>query len=800
MDTDVGDLTVLFASDDEFLRCAESRPSGGFDGLEAPRTPTPENTLERLDDRQVDCVVVDEDAVDDLVGFVRRLRDDYPDLPIVVLVDRPSADDYLAIGGEAHTEVLWRRGGPTPLDELKARVATAVGAARNGPAGGRTDRSSARDAKIEALHGAATNLAACHTEAEVYEETVAAAERILEFDVCCTMIYDGEMLRPEAVSSGAPSDGARPMRPDEGEAGYVFTTGESKITHDTTTDDVSDPAKETYRSGLSVPIGDVGVFQAVATATGAFSESDLEAAELLLSHAETALDRIRFDEVLQRERDRFRALIEHSSDLVTVLDRDGTIKYQSPSLEHLLGYDPEEAVGDDVYEYIHPEDRDRVRERFERVIEDTHAGISVEYRVRHADGGWRVVESNGSDYLDDPAVEGFVVNSRDVTERKERLRILEELPAAAGDLRAAETMEEVAEITIATAGDVLELPITGMWLYDDAETVLRPAAYTPESEALFGDHPTFTPEGGSLSWEAFETGEARIYDDVPAEEEVHNPETAVRSEMIFPLGRYGVINVGTTERETFSDVDVYFAHILAATAESALERLDHERTLRRQQRELERQNERLDTFASLVSHDLRNPLSVAKGYAELLEEAESVDEVVEFGAEIGSALDRMETLVQDVLALARDGRTIGNTEPVDLSGVAESAWRSLETGDADLVTPADGTFLADEDRLMRLLENLVRNAIEHADADRVRIGTIQTDGEVSGFFVEDDGPGIPEADRERVFETEFTTATDGTGFGLSIVQQIADAHGWSVAVTEGSTGGARFEVTGVRTT
>lgn len=85
------------------------------------------------------------------------------------------------------------------------------------------------------------------------------------------------------------------------------------------------------------------------------------------------------------------------------------------------------------------------------------------------------------------------------------------------------------------------------------------------------------------------------------------------------------------------------------------------------------------------------------------------------------------------------------------------------------------------------------NAVELTTPDvTVSVGELP-----GGFYVADDGPGIPPAERERVFDTGYSTTDDGTGFGLSIVQRAVDAHGWEITVTEGTDGGARFEITGV---
>jgi len=153
---------------------------------------------------------------------------------------------------------------------------------------------------------------------------------------------------------------------------------------------------------------------------------------------------------------------------------------------------------------------------------------------------------------------------------------------------------------------------------------------------------------------------------------------------------------------------------------------------------------------------------------------------------------------------------VSETESVRLSVVVESCWETVETANATLAVEEDLWLRADESRFRQLVENLVRNAVEHGGDDvLITVGALggnrngsengsvtETSDEV-GFFVEDDGPGIPEANRDEVFDAGYSTSREGTGFGLRIVEQVATAHGWSVRVTEGRDGGARFEVTGV---
>jgi PAS domain S-box-containing protein len=327
---------------------------------------------------------------------------------------------------------------------------------------------------------------------------------------------------------------------------------------------------------------------------------------------------------------RYQALTENSTDLIFVLDPEGTITYASPSVGNLLGVSPDDIVGEDGFQFVHDEDREEIVGEFERVREDPDAMLRVEYRVADADGEWRYLEGVGRNLLDNQFVQGIVINARDITERKDR------------------------------------------------------------------------------------------------------------------------------------------------------------------ERELERTNEQLEQFASVVSHDLRNPINVARGHLDLVRETGSEQSI----EEVDVSLDRMETIIEDVLTLARQGQSIGETEIVSVVRIAEDAWSHVDTVEATLEITGDQSIEADPDRLLQLFENLFRNAIEHGRAD-VTV-TVGTSGE--GFYVADDGPGIPEDERDEVLDSGYTTAEDGTGFGLAIVSQIAQAHGWSVEVTESADGGAQFDIRGHKET
>jgi len=197
---------------------------------------------------------------------------------------------------------------------------------------------------------------------------------------------------------------------------------------------------------------------------------------------------------------------------------------------------------------------------------------------------------------------------------------------------------------------------------------------------------------------------------------------------------------------------------------------------REQAVKLAAQNERLSEFATLLAHDVRNPLTVAHAGLDLYES----DGDTEHLDRAKSSLGRIEQIVDDVLAVASDGRAVTETEPVELAEVARDAWRMVETAEATLDLRTTTTVDVDRSRLERLFENLFRNAVEHA---RPTV-TVTVEDTPVGFVVRDDGPGIDPADRETVFDPGVSNAIDGTGFGLYIVETIAEAHGWTVALTD----------------
>ncbi|WP_226039793.1 HAMP domain-containing sensor histidine kinase [Natrinema sp. DC36] len=209
---------------------------------------------------------------------------------------------------------------------------------------------------------------------------------------------------------------------------------------------------------------------------------------------------------------------------------------------------------------------------------------------------------------------------------------------------------------------------------------------------------------------------------------------------------------------------------------------------KRTERELERRNERLSTVSNVLSHDLRNPLALALGYTEELMEDPSPEQA----AQVRSALNRMTAIIDDAVTLSK--QELDDIEIVDLHGVVDDVWGVIETKNATVERGETLAFEADRSILSSILQNLFRNAIEHG-GDEVTIGVGSLEDR-RGFYVEDDGPGVPAPLRETIFEAGYSSrSTDGnSGLGLSIVENAVAVHDWELSVTESASHGARFEI------
>ncbi|SHG93974.1 GAF domain-containing protein [Halobaculum gomorrense] len=452
---------------------------------------------------------------------------------------------------------------------------------------------------------------------------------------------------------------------------------------------------------------------------------------------------------------------------------------------------PGEGLAGRTYESGEPQVYEDLESASERYNSETPVGSEIVLPL--GDHGVLLVgapERAAFDDIDVSMAKTLAEHATAVLHRIERERILEALQHRTQRLMKATTRDAISEVAVETANGVLGAQLSGVHLLCDGGRRLALAAGADSVETQFDQPPEYVRSdddpANEVVWNAFDSGEPRYIDDIRTHERLAE-QTPSRSVIVYPLADHGVFIVSSTEPNAFDETDKTFTEILATGVAAALDRVERERELRRR-------NEHLDEFAGLISHDLRNPLNVAQGRVELAREETDSDHLDPAARSINRAL----SLLEESLAFAREGRDEADFEPVNLATAAVESWSHLDTGDAELAVETTRTVTADASRLKQVLENLIGNAVKHGgDGVTVTVGDLPT-----GFYVADDGPGIPPDSRGDVFEVGYSSDDGSTGYGLYIVSRIVDAHGWEIAVVDadaadGTDGGVRFEITGV---
>jgi PAS domain S-box-containing protein len=367
---------------------------------------------------------------------------------------------------------------------------------------------------------------------------------------------------------------------------------------------------------------------------------------------------------------------------------------------------------------------------------------------------------------------------------EERLHGLHEISQ---DLLGAKTTSGVAEITIEMLVDLFELPVSAFWKYDPTREVLLPVAETEEAVRIVGEAPTFQ-RGDGLLWESFDNNEVRNYEDLTEQPGAYNPTTPLRSEVHIPCGNHGIISSSSTEPRAFDAIDIESLRLLEALVTEAMTAVKREQQLAQRGETLQRQNERLEEFADVVAHDLRNPLTGAVGSLEIARKTNDA----KFFDQVEESHERMEELIGELLSIARGDRQGAHIGTVQLRSIVEEAWSYIEAPEATLnIEKPLGQIRADETRLLQLFGNLFRNSIEHGGGNvTVTIGLLAED---RGFYVADDGPGFSVESQTKIDEVAETDDLTEIGIGLMSVTDVVEAHGWHLSVPD-TDGGARIEI------
>ena len=469
----------------------------------------------------------------------------------------------------------------------------------------------------------------------------------------------------------------------------------------------------------------------------------------------------------KRELERNREFLEQTQNVANVGGWEIDLRTESlrwtDEVYRIHGADMEfEPTVEDGIEFYHPEDRTTVQDAVERVATEGEP-YDLELRIVTADDEVRWVHARGEPRYEDSEIVGVRGTFQDITERIEHEQQLErkteklEQLATKYGLQYRTLFEEAPVMTVLTRSE------DGRPIIEDCNSqFVTTVGY--DADTIIGSELAefYTLE----SAERLQSG--------GYSQSVNGQYTREKRDLVTIDGEVVEALLRAVPRRTADDE-------IIGTVAMYIDITERE--------SVKRANERLEEFTSVVSHDLRNPLGVATGRLELLAEECDSDHL----DSIQRALDRMGALIEDLLTLAREGKEVTDTRPVDLATISNSCWETVETTQAVLRGTTDQVVRADAGRLKQVFENLFRNAIEHGGPDvTVSVGELD-----DGFYVEDDGPGIPSDVRGDIFEAGYSQSADGTGFGLTIVEQSVNAHDWQIHATDGADGGARFEITGV---
>ena len=720
--------------------------------------------LERLSQIPFDCIVSDHDMPGRSgIDFLEAVRHKYPDLPFILYTGKGSeeiASDAISAGV---TDYLQKEGGTDQYTVLANRIVNASEAYRaerdlkrrnrQHEAIATLSRAALEEVSLQALLDSAVELVADRVDSE-YAKVLELSSDQSRLRLVAGAGWGEELIGTATVGTGQDS-----------QAGYALSQSEPVVVEDFRTEErFRIPellADHDVRSGISVVIGSKddpwGVLEAHVTDADASCADDVQFVQNVANIIGTAIEQYETAQRLRESEAQFREIAELSPDTIFRLDTDGEFTYASPAVESLLGYTPADVRGTNFREYVPPESLSDAVDGFARVcdgdvvrkLELTLSGVDAERSRVEVELSATPVRDDGEVVV----VQGF---AREITDRKEREH---ELVKVRDLLDQTESLADVGGWEIDT--DTRSVfwtqhlyEILGVE-YDDEP---------PLEEALSIYH-----EDDRLIVERAVTSALDAGDPFNVEARFRRPDGEMRW-----LRVQGV--------PTIADGEV-------VALRGAVQDITDWKT---SEQELERQNSRLDEFVSVVSHDLRNPLNVATGQLELAREECDSDHL----ESVARAHDRMNELIENLLTLTRDGDRVGDVELVDLAGVVKSCWENVTTAEATLNTASDVQFVADPSRLKQLIENLVCNAVEHGGPTvTVTVGKLD-----DGFYLEDDGSGIAAEHKADVFEAGYSTAVDGTGFGLRIAKQVADAHGWEIHLTEEASGGTRFEVRGVERT
>jgi PAS domain S-box-containing protein len=503
--------------------------------------------------------------------------------------------------------------------------------------------------------------------------------------------------------------------------------------------------------------------------------------ESVIGVATDLTDRRRMESALAESQQRFQVLVERVSDLIYTVDEEGTLRFVTPSVKEILGYQPEDVLGTSIFELLHPEDLAAVMQEADG-IDHGDTGRPTEHRVKHSDGTWLHMEATATNLSDDPTVGGWLITARDMTDRKRAEEILRESEASFRLLA-----ENSTDLISRQRPD-------GTYLYASPAS-LPLLGYMPDEMVGRDIYELVHPDDLAVTQAAML--------DVPDVQTVSY--RARRKD-----GSY--LWLESTSRTIIDPASGEVVEIQAASRDIT-ERKAFEAALEEARDEAEAATIVKSQFLANMSHEIRTPMNAIVGMTELSLSTDLTAEQREYLGTIKSAVDSLLTLINDILDLSKieAGRLEFERLAFSLSDVVEDTVRTLAVKAAekglDLVYAIDDDVpdgvMGDPGRLRQILFNLVGNAIKFTNVGSVQVSVHVEDDErrMLRFEVADTGIGIASDKLERIFEAflqadgSMTRMYGGTGLGLSISKDIAEAMGGAMTASSEPGTGSVFSFT-----
>jgi PAS domain S-box-containing protein len=489
----------------------------------------------------------------------------------------------------------------------------------------------------------------------------------------------------------------------------------------------------------------------------------------LAHQTQVAIERRTTERALEENERRFRALIQNSSDIIRIIDRDGRIAYESDSGARILGHPPGRTLGRSPLEFIHPEDHESVREALGEVYANTNPGTPTGFRIRHADGGWVAVESVAANLIGVPGVDGIVTTTWPVEARR---RAEEALLLSERRFRQAEDALRLSEEHYRTLAE--DMPVCFCTFRPDGtltyvNTALAAQAGRPPEELLgrsfFG---MISPADREIVRAAL----GRLTPDRPVE----THEQSCRAPD-------GTTSWQQWTNRAFFDEEGDLVRLQAVGLDIT--------ALRETEEALRRANRTLTLVSGITRHDIENQLAVLRGYLALAQVEEAGPAVAAFLERGTAAAARIASLIR--FAEAWEGMGAHPPAWLDARGMVEDAAREVAPGAVRVenALPAGLRVWADP-LCTRVVAGLIENALRHGGAIAT-VGFSAAEADDGGLTIvcEDDGAGVPADAKERIFERGYGA---NTGLGLFLAREALGLTG--IAITEsGAPGaGARFEL------